>query len=764
MLSWTYGIFIIVLANFWLSTARTNPHIFQNTIEHLDNVRNVNNETTKEYSNHVCETEECRNFAQIIIENMNDTVNPCEDFYEYACGKWPEKHPLPTDKIIWSTRLNIDSIIERQIWEILNTDILPDDILSVQLAKRWYKACTDIEEIEKRSLQPLLAVLDQAGGWPLISQLDEWTTSKHKWQEIDDFYARLTGNNNLHDTRVAVYGKNSTEESVVLDIPNMPEGGWVLYQESLEMEEEEENEIPHDMQIKKTGKYWKFVMEVVRLIAEAKGFNVHQENLETDIENMLQFQLKLVQITSILDDYTETTIGGFQKWYNSLTSHTQNSKVTWTNKIINIFEQAGVEGIGFDTRVKVASPQYFEKLVNLLDKTSNRTIVNYLHWNFISSAIKGTTKRMRNLSTNLTTFDDDYTNEEDTKEKRASYCVEESEMNDAISYAFVKKYFSDDVLNTVLSIANDIQEAVGIQIQESNWANDTIKNLALKKLQNITKNIGYPQWYENTTIINELYNGLDIGTTYFENALNVKKHKKFKELRQLSTKDKRVIKWLVDPIKINAFYLNADNSITLPAANFQNPYFGITRPDTTNFAMAIFLLSHEMIHGFDSLRYFYNEKGETVTWSSSMIEAYNQSIKCFVEQFDSYTLNKLSPNETIENYGEQTKDENMADTIGLDAAYRAYRQREKANGTPAQTLLGLERFNNDQLFFLSFANMWCETVKPENLRTLAMLNQHSTGRLRVIGTLSNNEAFSKAYNCPTGSPMNPEKKCNIWKR
>jgi len=117
----------------------------------------------------------------------------------------------------------------------------------------------------------------------------------------------------------------------------------------------------------------------------------------------------------------------------------------------------------------------------------------------------------------------------------------------------------------------------------------------------------------------------------------------------------------------------------------------------------------------------------------------------------------------IKDYGEQTTGDNIADTMGLQAIFKAYQREERESNTSDAVLPGMEDVTNEQLFFLSFASTWCEAIKPNVLMKIAKEDVHSIGRLRVIGSVSNSDDFAKAYNCPAGSPMNPEKKCNIWK-
>ncbi|KAF3429024.1 hypothetical protein E2986_02358 [Frieseomelitta varia] len=488
-------------------------------------------------------------------------------------------------------------------------------------------------------------------------------------------------------------------------------------------------------------------------------------------------------MSSLVDDYVNMTVRGFQRWYDSLKPRTENARVSvillvinWVDKVTGIFRESGID-ITEDTVLKVSSPGYYEKLVPLLDETPSRIVVNYLHWSFVSSMITKTTDEMRELDEKMTE------NDSNEQQNRSDLCIKEAEIADVVAYEYARRYFSGDVVKMTLNALDDMEEEMKIEIGESNWANKEIKDLALRRVKFIKKNIGYPDWYNNATIMENYFEKvcrfpllaeatedwrdfLAMGPTYFENSLSFQRYYKLKELRLLKHKD-AAKSWIVDPLTINAFYLSESNSITVPLANLQKPFFSKNQPNTINYALTGYLLAHELHHPFDELKRLFNERGEEISWPEAMTKQYYKSVQCFVDQYDNYTLNGTPSGPKVKNYGNQTFDENMPDTMGLKTAFKAYKRREIMNGVPELKLPGLGMFDNDQLFFLSSANvripLWCETRDSEAIVTEAKLDMHSIGRLRCIGALSNNQDFAETFSCPLGSPMNPKKKCNIWK-
>ncbi|XP_071868180.1 neprilysin isoform X3 [Bombus fervidus] len=638
----------------------------------------------------VCLTEECKKFATRILTNMNASADPCVDFYEYACGNWPTIHSLPLGENSWQLRAISDSENKRRIDEMMKMELRGDEITPVKLAKQWYKTCMDTEEMNKRGMEPILFILNEIGGWPIIIGKNKWNDDEQKWQNIDDYYAHLRGSNLLHDVRVTAYG-DTKEETVVLDVPNMPPYSWML--EEFFAADNETLTVTD----KRDCSYWNYIVKIISKTAEAGGFNITRSQLEEEIEDIFNFEWKLLKISSMVNDYVNMTVAGFQKWYDNLKPRTQKSMVNWIDKIMDIFNESGIN-ISEDTMLKVTSPDYYEKLIPLLDDTPSRTIVNYLHWSFVSSMITETTDEMRELDEKMTG------NDSNAQQNRSDWCIKKMELTKVVAHMeYARRYFSDDMIET-----------------------------------------------------------LTMGPRYFENALEVQRYYKLKELRLLKHKD-IAEPWIIDPLTLNAIYLSQSNSITVPLANLQEPFFSKNQPNTINYALTGFLLAHELHHPFDELRRLFNERGEEINWPDEMTKQYYKSAQCFVDQYDNYTLDGTSSGPRVKNYGNQTFDENMPDTMGLKTVFKAYKRREIINGKPESTLPGLEMFNNDQIFFLSSANLWCETRDSQTLVTDAKLDIHSIGRLRCIGALSNNEDFTATFSCPLGSPMSPKKKCNIWK-
>ncbi|XP_054014746.1 membrane metallo-endopeptidase-like 1 [Hylaeus anthracinus] len=931
----------------------------------------------------LCDTKECELIANVIKNSLDESVDPCDDFYEYACGRWSNINPRPENKTTWSLWDMVEEKVENQVKGIIQNDPKPTDLFAVKLAKLWYKSCMDEEAAERRGVEPILSVMWRFGGWPLIMEDGEWDDNIYTWQFVDDSYARVVFTNALHDLQ---YGRFYYEanDTIILGIPHLlpevysllPDGSRYSSSDDsdennesgegsqengskekrprkgeddegdeeeenneddnenvmvrrkvhrklgrsrsngnsegltkirtkrdilkdkvlrgmrkqrkhathgvhhsgkktkevsdkkkqgkrkshkrlhgktnnkrtkmteendvdektkkskntptktrvhntkqqrdhvarrtrvskradedespntddVENEDSSDNEVPTEdndeeqdngsanedddeendkvedsdaeddeededdeddpeeeerERLQRIEKYKDYVFNVSLLLSRERGVEVSHEKMKKSIEDMVDFAIKLGEIT-LMDamEPDESTIDDFQELYDNLPSRTSNSKVNWRKKVEKLLEEAGITLDG-DVEM-ILFPNYFKRIVGLLDETSGETIVNYIHWHFVSKIGPITIKEIEEV----------YHNGYGTGafSSREELCIQQVELGDIVGYQFVEEHFSEEIAQTARDMIDDIQKEVEYQIKEATWMDEDTEHFILDKLVNMKNLVGYPEWYKNTTLVKRYFRGLTVGPSHFENVLNYLKYRKLKELRQSLEEEMNLN---VNPLMLNAFFMPDANTIAITAADFQSPFFALNRPWNINYGVIGVVMGHEVNHGFDDSGRLYDRKGKPMEWLSAMAAAYDKRAMCFVDQFNKYPLVK-GKNVTFEDYGNRTAGENIADTMGLQAVFRAYQRRERECARPDPALPGLEKFSNEQTFFLSFANVWCESEDPEYAVMQAKYDVHSSGRIRVIGSVSNSDDFARAFNCPVGSPMNPEKKCNIW--
>lgn len=208
------------------------------------------------------------------------------------------------------------------------------------------------------------------------------------------------------------------------------------------------------------------------------------------------------------------------------------------------------------------------------------------------------------------------------------------------------------------------------------------------------------------------------------------------------------------PLEINAFHIYTSNFIIILPGLLQVPFHG-TGLEVMNYAAIGSILGHEITHGFDDLGRKYDKDGNLDNWWTRTTTAkFLEQIKCFVHQYEQY----LEFEKKLR--GKQYLEENIADNGGIRQSYMAYKKYKNRSG-PESKLPGLEEYTDEQLFFISFAQIYCSNYTEEIAYEL-LSSEHSPDKYRVIGSLSNMEEFSEVWHCPKERPMNPEKKCVLW--
>jgi len=298
----------------------------------------------------------------------------------------------------------------------------------------------------------------------------------------------------------------------------------------------------------------------------------------------------------------------------------------------------------------------------------------------------------------------------------------------------------------LMAMVTNLKAASKSLVTESTWMDSSSKTELIEKVDNMVANIGYPDWIMNIASLESYYSSMSTSkVNYFESYQNASLFLNAKTFRRLRGRIDREM-WNVLPDTYTARYTPRYNAFTITSGYLQFPFFKKDRLAALNYGAIGSTIGHEITHSFEDQR----------DWESTTSNNHRGRAQCFVDQYSSYT----SPKGTFLN-GEKTRDENIADDVGVRQAFRAYKYHVEANGIEPK-LPGLEKFTSDQLFFLSYANQYCGNKDPESLEYYIKADTHSLDKFRAIGPLSNNDDFVNQFKCPAGSPMNRVNKCAIW--
>ncbi|KQS38695.1 neprilysin-4 isoform X2 [Drosophila erecta] len=778
--------------------------------------------------------------AKTMKRYMDNKVDPCVDFYKYACGNWERLHPIPKDKAGFDTfemlRESLDLVLRNLLErntpvhpaaeprkspvrntlfklneqgegdgeadqaaeltaerlrrhivskrQLLNRVLVrykrytngtkrkrlietprektkdeeaappgvlpkdrakdkadteeqlhvPTDFLKPQhdaqlKAKNLYRSCVNNAVLSKRGLEPLHTLIRELGGWPVLES--QWSDSHFNWQVLAATLRRYN-NDILIVQWVGADIKNSEENIVQFDQTGLglPTREYFLQPSNA----------------KYLQAYQRYMADVMHKMGASKA------DAQRVASELVAFETQLAGITAPAEQRLNVT-----KLYKRMTLDQLQEvvpEIKW-RAYLQSLQDREVPG---SEEVVIYAVEYMSKLVTLIEETDTRTVANYMMWRFVRHRINNVDDRFDDIKQSF--YHALFGREESPQRWKVCIAQVNTNMGMAVGSMFVSRYFDNNSKRDTLRMTHDLQQAFRDILKTTDWLDSTTKQLAEEKVNAMSLKIGYPDFILNPSELNSKYAGIEIHPEkYFENTLNVLLHTAKTEQAKLHERVNKT-NWQTAPAIVNAYYSRNKNQIMFPAGILQPPFYHRHFPKSLNFGGIGVVIGHELTHGFDDKGRLFDRNGNIHKWwTDSSIRGFDERARCIIAQYSNYTVEEVG----IVLNGESTQGENIADNGGLRQAFHAYQRwlKEHPREVPDEILPGLN-MTGPQLFFLNFGQVWCGAMRPEAIRNKLNTAIHSPGRFRVIGTLSNSVDFAREFNCPLGSPMNPEKKCSVW--
>ncbi len=410
-------------------------------------------------------------------------------------------------------------------------------------------------------------------------------------------------------------------------------------------------------------------------------------------------------------------------------------------------------GIATPPVVIVLTPNTVKQGHNLMASLTDREIKDYYLWEYVSQAAG-------KLSDDFTDAAFEFSKvvsgvqQQRPRWKRALGATEGA-LGEAIGQLYVEKYFPESSKQYMLELVENLRRALGKHIINLEWMSDDTKLNAIKKLNAFTVKIGYPdKWEDYSTMV------IDPKLSYYENMHNVSMWHQAKELAKWG-KPVDKTEWGMTPQTINAYYNPMANEIVFPAGILQAPFFDPQASDAENYGGIGVVIGHEMTHGFDDQGRNFDSDGNMVNWwTPEDSEAFAKMTQGLVEQFNAVeVLPGLNAN------GQYTLGENIADQGGLRIAMTAFLDAQKKKGVDITSEAAkIDGYDPLQVFYMNYANLWANNIRPEEIRSLTTGDVHSLGKNRVNVTLRNIAPFFTAFGIKNGDKMfRPEaERVVIW--
>ncbi|XP_069683062.1 endothelin-converting enzyme homolog [Periplaneta americana] len=722
-------------------------------------IQTVNNrKMTKEKKMLPCTTKRCIESAFTLLESMDRSVDPCKDFYQFACGNFPKNHPVSESDVYNDWDNEIDNSLSRKLKGLLEENSSSSEPMATRQAKIFYKACMDLDELEKLGLEPIMQVLDNTslpriprtpgddtiGGWDIattlarikrVLDLDVLLKLELDYSENNTYFkiSPSTATPKLQTSWI-------TEQEKVLELHNLNrDKRFVTYAET-------------------------YMKETLRLMdswgkAEDDVTKLDDYKLEDIISGITMFESN-VREPFDMDDSTESrnvTLESLSYLLDEATYGSHHEKVINWVKFFDVLT-AGIDDpvAKSDDLIIVTDLGYLKQLTQLLVNIRFEVTQAYIWWQVVQALAPHSSRAMRDIrsETLRNMFSIPMYNEH-----RWQTCLKYTRkmLRDAVSATMAARYDISDAVSKVSDMMVDVKEGFISLVRESDWLDDDTKKAVVDKAEDIATYCGYQDFVLNISQSDDYYASFDLQEKqHLLNILRIISYDMefFLENGYDEFWDWRNSSWMYrDPLKVDATYFTEDNLIIINAGFIQFPNYGHDL-QALNYGAIGTVLGHEMTHAFDNdgKRYWIN--GSKVSWWKE--EAYREEEereKCLVWQYSKFRLGNRPVNGTL------TLGENMADNGGLRQAYRAYQNYKERHG-PEPDLPGLEDFTHDQLFFLAYAHLWCvaEGTRYEDV----LRDEHSPHKFRLRGSVSNFEEFSKAFKCSKNSPMSPCNRCVIW--
>ncbi|XP_074887339.1 neprilysin isoform X2 [Buteo buteo] len=678
---------------------------------------------------------------------MDTTAEPCNDFYQYACGGWLKRNVIPETSSRYS---NFD--ILRDELEVVLKDVLDtpssNDITAVQKAKTLYRSCINETIIDSRGGRPLISLLPKVSDWPVATT--NWDSSYGTAWTAETAIAQLNsryGKKVLINFFVGTDDKNSTAHIIHIDQPGLGLPSRDYYECTGAYKEA-------------CSAYVDFMISVAKLILQERNISFNESEISEQMKRVMDLEKEIANATTKSEDrndplllYNKMTLAQLQ---NNFSLEIDHKVFNWSKFINDIMSTVQIK-VENTEHVIVYDPEYLIRLKSILNKYTRRDLQNYMIWRFVMDLVNSLSRNYKDTRNAFRKALYGTTSETAVWRRCANYV--NGNMENAVGRLYVQEAFAGDSKHVVEEMIADIRDVFIKTLDELTWMDAETKKKAEQKAAAIRERIGYPdEIVIDDNKLNSEYQELNYKEEeYFENIIEnlvFTQKKRLKKLREKVDKEE----WISGAAVVNAFYSASRNQIVFPAGILQPPFFSASQPKSLNYGGIGMVIGHEITHGFDDNGRNFNEDGDLVDWwTEESARSFKELSQCMVYQYGNFSWD-LAGGQHLS--GINTLGENIADNGGVRQAYKAYENFVKKHGKE-KLLPGLE-MNHKQLFFLNFAQVWCGTYRPEYAVNSIKTDVHSPGKFRVIGSLQNSPEFSEAFSCTKTNYMDPAKKCRVW--
>lgn len=645
------------------------------------------------------------------VTAMDRSANACADFYQYSCGGWLARNPIPADQASWSVYGKLYEDNQRFLWGILDSLARNSAGRSANQQKigDYFASCMDETAIEQRGRTPLA---------PTLAAIDAMTSAR----ELPALLARLQLDNGGDEF---LFGFTSAQDfadsKAVIAFANagglgMPDRDYYTDSDKRALTLRQE--------------YRRHVARSFALLGDSAAAAAQHADTVLRLETQLaQASLTRVELRDPYNLFHKMDRAGLEH----LTPH-----FVW-DPFLNALGLSGVNTLN------VSQPKFYAALDQLLASATLDDLKTYLRWHAVHAASPFLARR---FEAERFAFFDRTLRGVPQQKPRWKRCVRQVDalLGEALGQEFVARTFGPKLKDATLLMTRQIEQAMHDDIEALPWMSAATKQQALAKLAAVVNKIGYPDRWRD-------YGSVAIARgDYFQNAVHAIAFESHRQLNKIGKPLDRA-EWQMTPQTVNAYYDPQMNDINFPAGVLQPPLYDPRMDDAPNYGNTGGTIGHELTHGFDDQGRKFDAAGNLKDWwSDKDAKQFNERTQCIVDQYAKYVVvDDVHINSRL------TLGEDVADLGGLILAHMAWRVQ-----TAHETLTGRDGLTPEQRFFVGYAQWACENQRPENLRLHAKTDEHSPGRYRVNGLVVNMPEFAKAFSCPVNAPLAKKNPCRVW--
>jgi putative endopeptidase len=647
------------------------------------------------------------------LAGMDTSANACDDFYQYATGKWRQSHPLPAQ---YSRFGRFEELSERNR-DVLHT-ILEEDARSASTAPAgsaqqklgdFYAACMNETAINQAGITPIQPELDR------INAITDRNALIAEIAHLADIgYSplfRVGGQNDFKNSKMII-------ASVGTGQLGLPDRDYYL----------------RDDERFKTIRS-QYVDHIAKMLSLA-GEDSNQAR--SDADRILQLETKLADA-----EMSRVEMRKPENRYHMMPV----SQLASTAPAVDWNAYLSSLGVN-QQQVNVTEPKYIETVNRLLTDVPMEDWKTYLRWQLVNGSAASLSAPLEEEEFN---FNGRILSGQQQQQERWKRCVRAADqsMGQLLGQEYVRRNFTPEAKAKMNQLIDNLVSALREDIPTLSWMSPETKQAALTKLNAFSRKIGYPDKWRDYSALNI------VPGQYFQDVQAARRWAYHYNVSRIGKVDDPNEWGGFTPPTVNASYMAARNDITFPAGILQPPFYDPNGDDAYNYGGIGVVIGHEMTHGFDDQGAKFDAEGNLRNWwTAEDLKNFQARTNCVSDEYSEFNV---APGVNIN--GKLVTGEEVADLGGATLALRAY--EKSLQGKTRQTIDG---FTPEQRFFLGFAQVWGENYAPQAATRAALTDPHAQGRFRVNGTVQNMPEFAKAFHCAEGSKMvrDASKRCAIW--